>query len=70
MDCLFVRDGWRNAGVGIALLNRVVAQARVMKISNTQWQTPDWNIDASKFYRRQGATEILKRRFFLASGIP
>jgi GNAT superfamily N-acetyltransferase len=58
MDCLFVRDGWRNMGVGVALLDRVVAH-------EVQWQTPDWNTDASRFYRRCGATEILKRRFYL-----
>lgn len=65
MDCLFVRDGWRNAGVGVALLDRVIAQACAMKINEVQWQTPDWNTDASRFYRRCGATEILKRRFYL-----
>jgi GNAT superfamily N-acetyltransferase len=65
MDCLFVRDGWRNAGVGVALLNRVAAHACEMKIDEIQWQTPDWNMDASRFYRRCGATEILKRRFYM-----
>jgi GNAT superfamily N-acetyltransferase len=65
MDCLFVRDGWRNAAVGVALLNRVAAQACAMKINEVQWQTPDWNTDASRFYRRHGATEIPKRRFYL-----
>lgn len=65
MDCLFVRDGWRNAGVGLALLDRVVEHAREVKTSEIQWQTPDWNGDASRFYRRCGATEIPKRRFYL-----
>jgi GNAT superfamily N-acetyltransferase len=67
MDCLFVRDGWRNAGVGVALLNRVATHAREMKINEIQWQTPDWNMDAARFYRRCGATEMLKRRFCLRS---
>lgn len=65
MDCLFVRDGWRNAGVGLALFNRVAAHARAMQINEIQWQTPDWNRDAARFYCRQGAIEILKRRFYL-----
>ncbi len=65
MDCLFVRDGWRNAGVGVALLNRVVEHAREVKTSEIQWQTPEWNEGASRFYRRCGAIEILKRRFHL-----
>ncbi|MBL4707385.1 MAG: hypothetical protein JKY48_02970 [Flavobacteriales bacterium] len=29
-----------------------------------QWQTPDFNVDAIRFYKRRGATSKLKGRFF------
>jgi GNAT superfamily N-acetyltransferase len=66
MDCLFVREAWRGAGVGVALLAAVVAHARKCRCTEIQWQTPVWNEDAARFYRRAGAREQPKRRFFLA----
>jgi hypothetical protein len=30
-----------------------------------QWQTPEWNVDAARFYRRLGAAETIKRRYVL-----
>lgn len=66
MDCLFVRDGWRGAGIGAALLAAVVAHARKCRCAEIQWQTPVWNEGAARFYRRAGAQEQSRRRFFLA----
>ena len=51
MDCLFVRSNARCAGLGAALLKTVVAVARDLGIPEIQWQTPDWNVDASQFYQ-------------------
>lgn len=66
MDCLFVRETWRGAGVGAALLAAVVAHARKCRCAEIQWQTPEWNEGAASFYRRAGAQERSRRRFFLA----
>lgn len=68
MDCLFVRPGLRNAGIGAALLRAVVQEARSRGLSDVQWQTPDWNADARRFYLRQGATASGKIRFSLSAG--
>jgi GNAT superfamily N-acetyltransferase len=65
MDCLFVRSKQRRAGIGAALLECAVALARQQGYREMQWQTPDWNVHACRFYRRHGAVEQLKLRFVL-----
>jgi GNAT superfamily N-acetyltransferase len=66
MDCLFVREGRRGHGIGAALLQAVCDFVRRSGCAEIQWQTPAWNEDAARFYRRAGAVEQPKRRFFLA----
>jgi GNAT superfamily N-acetyltransferase len=65
MDCLFVRSNARGAGLGAALLKTVVAVARDLGVPEIQWQTPDWNVDASQFYQRHGDIAKRKLRFTL-----
>ncbi|GLQ91439.1 GNAT family N-acetyltransferase [Dyella acidisoli] len=65
MDCLFVRDGWRGRGIGQQLWSAVHAFARARGCRTVQWQTPEWNVDAARFYLRLGATEMIKRRYVL-----
>ncbi len=66
MDCLFMRAAARGTGLGAALLGEVLAFARQQGLVEVQWQTPDWNEDACRFYRRQGGIDQGKRRFTLA----
>lgn len=65
MDCLFVREGWRGHGAGRLLWEAVHAFASERGCRNMQWQTPEWNIDAARFYRKLGARESVKRRYVL-----
>jgi GNAT superfamily N-acetyltransferase len=65
MDCLFVRAGYRGSGLGAALLQTVRDYARCQGLQQVQWQTPAWNVDASRFYQRQGAVPHQKVRFCL-----
>ncbi len=65
MDCLYVRDGHRGAGVGLRLLDALRTHARSIGIDEIQWQTPHWNRDAARFYRRLGAAEAAKLRYRL-----
>jgi GNAT superfamily N-acetyltransferase len=65
MDCLYVRDGERGAGIGAALLQAVLRFARAQGIAQVQWQTPAWNRDAARFYRRHGALGSDKTRFVM-----
>jgi GNAT superfamily N-acetyltransferase len=65
MDCLYLRPAARGQGLGTALLETLCRHARASGIGQLQWQTPDWNVDAARFYRRHGAHEAAKRRFVL-----
>ncbi len=64
MDCLFVKDGFRNQGIGRQLFKQVKNFARSAKCPEIQWQTPIENIRAIKFYEREGATVKQKARCF------
>lgn len=66
MDCLFVREGYRGLGVGAMLMATLVGYARKRGYAEIQWQTPDWNTDAERFYRREGGLAQRKFRFSLA----
>ncbi|MDQ1229695.1 GNAT family N-acetyltransferase [Sphingomonas sp. SORGH_AS_0879] len=66
LDCLFVQDRCRGLGVGARLLEAVRAHAVERELAEMQWQTPDWNHDAIRFYRREGALFLPKARFFLS----
>lgn len=66
MDCLFVQERARGNAVGAKLLHAVIEKARVLGLRELQWQTPDWNLDAIRFYARHGASAKPKQRFVLA----
>jgi len=63
MDCLFVREGYRNAGVGRRLLEAVAQAARELGCEFVEWQTPAWNEPAMRFYGRVGAVGSPKVRY-------
>jgi GNAT superfamily N-acetyltransferase len=63
MDCLYVRSESRNGGVGALLLQFVGDAAAMMGCSFVEWQTPDWNLDAIRFYDRSGAVRSQKTRY-------
>ncbi|MEO8670749.1 MAG: GNAT family N-acetyltransferase [Tahibacter sp.] len=63
MDCLYVAAHHRNTGIGAALFEALRHVAQQTGIVDIQWQTPHWNADAARFYRRLGAEEQIKRRF-------
>lgn len=63
MDCLYVRAGHRDAGVGARLMTALREFCVKEGIDQIQWQTPDWNSGAARFYQRLGARQWMKRRF-------
>jgi GNAT superfamily N-acetyltransferase len=67
MDTLFVAAEHRGGGAGAVLLQHVLAFAVASGVVNTQWQTPDWNHDALRFYERVGATAQPKIRLTVAT---
>ncbi len=70
LDCLFVTEPHRGEGWGKALFNAVKKTAAAQGAAQVQWQTPDWNTDAIRFYHRAGAQALPKVRFSLPIGIP
>ncbi|WP_052709484.1 GNAT family N-acetyltransferase [Streptomyces sp. NRRL S-495] len=65
LDCLFVIEPHRGEGWGRALLDAVKDAAAARGVAEVQWQTPDWNADAIRFYHRAGALGRPKVRFSL-----
>ena len=65
MDCLFLKKGWRGLGLGEKLIDQIKIEAKDLGCSLIQWQTPNFNTRAIKFYNRIGATSKTKERFFL-----
>ncbi|NUK53169.1 GNAT family N-acetyltransferase [Streptomyces lunaelactis] len=65
LDCLFVAERHRGGGWGRRLLDAVTAAATARGMTQVQWQTPDWNSDAIRFYDRTGAQSARKVRYLL-----
>ncbi len=65
MDCLYLAPAARGQGGGQMLVQAVLAFARAQGCSTLQWQTPDWNVDAMRFYARLGARASSKQRYTL-----
>ncbi|MFF5444098.1 GNAT family N-acetyltransferase [Streptomyces sp. NPDC012888] len=65
MDCLYLAEGARGQGLGQDLVRAVAELAREVGAEQVQWQTPDWNEGAIRFYDRLGATGLPKRRYSL-----
>jgi ribosomal protein S18 acetylase RimI-like enzyme len=65
MDCLYLRPRARGQGIGEALVQEIAKAAKAQGCSLMQWQTPDLNVRAIKFYNRIGARAKGKQRFYL-----
>jgi GNAT superfamily N-acetyltransferase len=63
VDCLFIREGYRGRGIGLKLFEAAREEAMRRGLDELHWQTPDWNLEAARFYRRLGANESIKRRY-------
>ena len=50
LDCLFVVEPFRSQGVGRRLLLAVHKSAQAAGLDEVQWQTPQWNEGAIRFY--------------------
>ena len=65
MDCLIIKESARGLGLGEKLVKRIEKEGRALGCTLIQWQTPDFNTRAMKFYHRIGASSKSKERFFL-----
>jgi GNAT superfamily N-acetyltransferase len=64
LDCLYLREEARGAGLGRQLVLEIASLARHLGCINVQWQTPEWNERTIRFYQRLGAIGKQKVRFF------
>jgi len=64
LDCLFLKEETRGKGIGKQLMLKVKDFATSESCIAVQWQTPDFNTRAIKFYKNLGATSLTKERFF------
>ncbi|CAM5615847.1 N-acetyltransferase [Streptomyces avidinii] len=67
MDCLYLAEGARGHGLGAALMDGVRGLALELGLGHVEWQTPDWNEGAIRFYDRLGATSLPKLRYTLVT---
>jgi ribosomal protein S18 acetylase RimI-like enzyme len=65
MDCLFLEEEARNYGIGELLIEKLKEIGTQNNCVNLQWQTPQFNERAIKFYNRIGAKGKDKVRFTL-----
>jgi len=65
MDCLYMRENVRSQGIGSVLMDRIKELTKELGCNLIQWQTPDFNVRAIKFYNRIGGRALQKERFFL-----
>lgn len=65
MDCLYLDEDARGFGIGEALIENLKQIAIAKNCINIQWQTPEFNERAIKFYHRIGGRGKDKVRFFL-----
>lgn len=66
LDCLFVAADQRGLRIGDRLFQTVSKAARGAGAVRLEWQTPNWNEGAVRFYLRQGAVAQPKQRFYLS----
>lgn len=64
MDCLYLHDAYRSQGIGKELMLAIKETANSSGCQLIQWQTPDFNEGAIRFYQRMGAYAKAKERFF------
>lgn len=65
MDCLFLNESCRGKGIGAEIMRKIRQIAKDNKCVNIQWQTPEFNVQAIKFYVGLGSVGKQKMRFFL-----
>lgn len=65
MDCLYLSDEVRGRGLGRRLIERLRVFMREQGCLTAEWHTPPENEIGIGFYRRIGAAERPKLRFFL-----
>ncbi len=65
LDCLYIEENYRSLGIGNVLMDKIQEIGKEHNCINMQWQTPEFNERAIKFYKRIGGIGKEKVRFTL-----
>ena len=63
MDCLYLLPPYRGFGIGRDIMQRLMAVAQQKGCVAIEWQTPQFNEDGIRFYKKLGAEGKDKVRF-------
>jgi len=63
LDCLYLKEEYRGQGLGRLMMEELKKHA-ILEGCDVQWQTPDFNKPAIRFYESLGAEHKTKERFF------
>lgn len=63
VDCLYLTDETRGRGIGRSAMQEIARRAIALGATHLEWQTPEWNADAARFYESLGARPSAKLRF-------
>lgn len=58
IEDIFVLPDRRGQGAGLALFNRLQAEAEAIGCGRMEWVVLDWNTSAQEFYRKRGAEHL------------
>ena len=64
MDCLFITEESRGLGIGDCMMQRIKTETEKLGCKTIQWQTPEFNTGAIRFYDRIGGVSKTKERYF------
>jgi ribosomal protein S18 acetylase RimI-like enzyme len=65
LDCLYLKPDFRGMKIGEKIFENLKEIATLNNCVNIQWQTPNFNQRAIKFYEKIGGTGKDKVRFFI-----
>lgn len=55
MDDLYVKENYRNKGIGRRLLESIIEFAKKEECNKVRWQVSNWNKNGQEFYKKMGA---------------
>jgi len=56
LDDIYVKEQYRNSGIGKALLHKIFETAKTENCSRIRFQVLEWNLNAIEFYKKTGVT--------------
>ena len=56
LEDFVVKQNHRNKGIGQQLWDAWITESKSQDVKLVKWQVLDWNVNATRFYRKNGAT--------------